>query len=756
MPDNEALSLRGPRLPVPGSPHSPAFPVLGIDVQDFESSSYLPIYWNIVNKRRWTIVTVAFIVTLLVAIDSFRTTPIYEATARLDIEADTPQIQSLNDLYRQAPTDEAFMGTQIQVLESDNLAQQTIEQLGLARDPAWTSVVGMGNDVPPVQLQASEDRLLMPFKHRLRVHRIQDSHVVNISFESPDPGLSTEIANSLANNYIEYNFRQKYDATRQASGWMEEQLDELKAKVEKSQQALVDYERRNEIVNISDKESIVEQRLSDLSRDLTNAQSDRVQKESLYELVRSNESQVAFVAQNELLQRLEEKFADLKAQNVDALEQYGPKHPKVERLRSQVDEIQSLIDTERKRMVERLRNDYVAARGREKLLAAAVDKEKVDVGALSQLLIQHNLLKREFDTNQQLYDNLLQRLKDATVSAGLRATNIHLVDSARPPKVPVRPQKLHNIAISLVVGLILGVTFAFVKEALDNSIKSIEEAERVVNAPALAIVPLERELPHRPARALTRNNGNSKPNAAELALLKQPSSALAESFRTLLTSVVLSTAPRPPQALLITSTAAGEGKSTTALNLAIALAQRGDSTLIIDADLRRPGIAESLDLVDDQGLASFLTGAHSIEAALKQFPPVPTLWVLPAGPKPPNPAQLLSSSAMESLLRELRQRFKFLVIDSPPVLPVTDAMILSTFVDGVAFVVESGVTARAAVTRARNVLENVGARILGLVLNKVDVRHNGYYGYYDHYYYSSGSGKTNPRESSVATYEPPE
>ncbi|PYS54686.1 MAG: hypothetical protein DMF76_26685 [Acidobacteria bacterium] len=189
-----------------------------------------------------------------------------------------------------------------------------------------------------------------------------------------------------------------------------------------------------------------------------------------------------------------------------------------------------------------------------------------------------------------------------------------MVDSARPPKVPVRPQKLRNIAVSLVVGLILGVTLAFVKEALDNSIKSIEEAERVVNAPALAVVPLERELPHRPALSRARNNGNSKPSETALALLKQPSSALAESFRTLLTSVVLSTAPRPPQVLLITSATAREGKSTTALNLAIALAQRGDSTLIIDADLRRPGIAESLDLADGEGLAGFLTGAHSIEA----------------------------------------------------------------------------------------------------------------------------------------------
>src|SRR6266566_3018436 len=344
MPDNDALSTRGP-LPVSQSAHVPAFPVLGSDVQDFESFSYLQAYWNIVNKRRWTIATVAFIATLLVAIASFKMTPIYEATARLDIEADTAQIQSLNDLYRQVPADEAFIGTQIQVLESDNLAQRTIEQLGLAREPGWVLAAGSGNDGLPAQPQNSEDKLLRLFKSRLHVQRVRDSHVVNISFESPDSSLSAKIANSLADNFIEYNFRQKYDATRQASGWMEQQLDELKAKVEKSQQALVDYERQNAIVNISDKESVVEQRLADLSRDLTNAQSDRVQKESLYELVKSNESQVAFVAQNDLplesgkmneterafcgpnrpFEGLGEKVSGLKSEQLGPLGEVGPK-----------------------------------------------------------------------------------------------------------------------------------------------------------------------------------------------------------------------------------------------------------------------------------------------------------------------------------------------------------------------------------------------------------------------------------------------
>jgi capsular exopolysaccharide synthesis family protein len=734
LPENQALSPRPTALPE--LTHSPADKVLDIEAQEFDSFSYLRIYWNIISKRRWTIASVAFIVTLLVAIASFKMTPIYEATVRLDIEADTLQIQSLNDFFRQVPTDEAFIGTQIQVLEGVTLAERTIQQVGLLNNPKWVAAVQHGSGVFSSGPASTPDDLLKPFRRCLHVQKVRDSHVVNVSFESSDAALSARVANSLADNYIENNFRQKYDATRQASGWMEQQLDELKAKVEKSQQALVDYERQNAIVNISDKESVVEQRMADLSRDLTNAQSDRLQKESVYELVRTDESQVTSVAQNDLLQHLEEKYADLKSQYVDALEQSGPKHPKVQRLQSQVEEIQSLIAKERRRIVQGMRNDYMAALGRERLLEAAVAKEKIEVGALNQLLIEHNLLKRESETNQQLYDNLLQRLKDATVSAGLRATNIHVIDPAKAPKTAVRPQKLLNIMIGLMVGIVLGLALAFVREAVDTSIKSVDEAERLANAPALAVVPLARDAHRRATAALPGKNG--RPAATQgLALLSHPSSAVAESFRTLLTSVVLSTAPRPPQVLLMTSSTAGEGKTVTCLNLAIALAQRGEPTLLIDADLRHPSIGKALNLVNGTGLATFLTGAHGIDAALREFPPVPTLWAMPAGPTPPNPAQLLSSAAMETLLRDLRKRFKFVVIDSPPVLPVTDAMILSTLVDGVVFVVESGATVRGAVTRARKILHNVGANVLGIVLNKVDVRHDGYYADYGSYYYQS-------------------
>jgi capsular exopolysaccharide synthesis family protein len=557
-------------------------------------------------------------------------------------------------------------------------------------------------------------------------------------FESADPQLAAKVANTHISNYIEYNLRKKYDATRLASGWMEQQLDELKARVEKSQQTLVDYERQNSIVNVSDKQNVAEQRLADLARDLTVAQNNRLEKESLYEMVRANENQVALLAQNELLQKLEEKHADLRSEYVDALGQYGPNFPKVVRLRDQVNEIQSLIDRERKRIVSRIRNDYATAQARQKLLEEAVAREKVEVGRFNQLLIQHNILKREFETNQQLYESLLQRLKDATVSAGLRATNIHIVDPALSPSIPARPKKLLNISIGLVLGLILGITLAFIQEGLDTSVKGADDVERLTACPALAIIPEASSNGSRTAWRKKQNGSKPSPNGhVELAVLNQPTSQVAECYRSLRTAILLSMAPRPPQVLLVTSPQPSEGKTCTALNLTFALAQRGARVLLVDADLRKPSVARPLGLTGDKGLSSVLTGASSLDESLSPIEGLPNLSVLTAGPRPPNPAELLSSPFMEELLCGLRRRFDHVIVDSPPSLLVTDATILSTLVDATILVAQPGITTRAALSRAHKTLEGSGAKIMGVVLNRANSRNTDsyYYGYYDSAYY---------------------
>jgi succinoglycan biosynthesis transport protein ExoP len=723
------------------------YPVLDVEPEDSDAYAYLRVYWRILAKRRWTIFTVVFVLTTLAAIYAFKTKPVYQATARVEVEAEEPSFQTATEPYRSIPTDDTYLQTQVDVLKSDNLAWQTIEQLRLDLNPEFNPAAGHRNTQQEESASAVETRLIRTFHGDLQVTLARGSRMLKVSFESTDPRLAAQVATALVNNYIQYNFSTQYDATRQASGWMGRQLDDLKAKVEKSQQALVDYERQNAIVNISDKENVVEQRLADLSQDLTTAENDLAQKESVYDLVKANPSQVASLAQDELLQRLQEKYADAKTEYVNALAQYGPRFPKVVQLQDQVNELHGLIEQERERTVERIDRDYQAALNRETILEAAVAREKVKVGNLNQLLIQHDLLKHDFETNQELYDSLLKRLKNATVSAGLRATNIHIVDNALVPGVPVRPKKALDIAIGLMVGLILGITLAFVEEGLDNSVKNAEDVERLVPAPILAVIPAAGSVGPR-SSWLGLGNGKHAASNGSVAMVvaKQPNSMLAESYRSLRTAIKLSMAPRPPQTLLVTSTQPGEGKTSTSVNLAIALAQQGCRVLLVDADLRKPSIAHSLGLSEKPGLSGYLTGAHGLDEALQQVESLANLSVLPAGPHPPNPAELLASPTMEKLIAELRLRFEHVIIDSPPVLTVTDATVLSKWVDGVVVVIESNVTPKHAVVRTYKVLETAGARMLGAVLNKMDFRHDGYYGYaykaYYHSYYHDEPSKT--------------
>src|SRR6266567_2260639 len=713
-------------------PNEPRFdPHPGLEDPIIESQRSLVSYWHILVRRRWIIVTVMAVLVTLVAIASFKKKPIYRATAAVEVDSETPQVQTLNDSYQQFPMDQDFLRTQLQVLKTDNLAWRTVEQLRLGENPSF-SPAEQRDKSDPNYPEHHKMQLIREFQSDLSVELVPGSRIVQVSFESRDPALAASVANALVDNYLDYNFREKYDATRQASGRMEQQLDELKANVEKSQQELVDYQRKHDIVDVSDKQSVVEQRLGELSTQLTTAQSDRIQKEALFTQVQSNPEKVASLAQNELLQKLEEQQAGLKKEYVEALSQYGPAFPKVMRLQKQVDAYQSIIDVERNRVVDRLRRDYASAVARESLLTQAVSRQKGELGEFNKLLVQQNILKGDFETNQKLYERLLDHLKDATVSAGLKSTNIHLVDTALVPSYPVRPKKLLNIALALLAGLILGVSLAFVQDSLDHSLKNLEEVEVLLSVPALAMIPVKRplgrqlrQLGNGKGRLLAAMNGN-----LGLEVLNHATSAVAESFRSLRTSTLLSMAMRPPQTVLVTSSKAGEGKTTTAVNLALALAQQQGEVLIIDCDMRNPGVARVLSLDSEIGLSTVLTGRDTLDASLQRFSALPNLWALTTGPLPPNPAELLSSGRMAEILRELQTRFRHIVIDSPPLLLVTDATILSALADGVILVVQAGLTPRKAVVRACRVLHWAGAKTLGVVLNKVDLRFDEYYGAY--------------------------
>jgi len=728
---------------LPPIPISRALPAVEASVATAQDYVSLATYWHTLLKRRWTIATVAIIVTTIVAIISFRMQPVYKATARVQVETETPLIQSIEELFQKDNADDTFVQTQIQVLKSENLAWRTIEELRLADSLIKPSKMAK------IPADRRKVRVIDAFKKKLTVELTPKTRMLSVSYEDADPQLAAAVATNLVNNYIDYSFRQKYDATRQASAWMERQLDELKAKVESSQQALVEYERQNQIVNTGDKGTIQEQMLSDLSRDLTTAESDRLQKESLYREVQGNPSQLAVLAHNDLLQRLEEKSADLQDQYTATVAQYGPKFPKTLRLKDELDGIKLQIEAEQTRVLARIKKDYTAALTRQKLAAAAVAEQKEVVGAQNQLLVQHNILEREFEGNQQLYQSLMQRLKNATVSAGLQSTNIHLVDAALPPGEPVRPKKGLNIALGFLAGVVLGIMCAFAQEGLDHSIKTAEDVESLLMMPTLAVVPLQRGMES--GRSSTsgskwalkdRGGVRQKSNqSVALCISENPQSVVSEAYRALRTSILLSQAASPPKIILVTSAASGEGKTSTALNLAQSLAQRKGSVVIVDGDLRKGSIGRLLGFDTGKGVSTILTGSDKLEDALQASSIQPNLWVLPAGPVPPNPAELVASDKMAELCRVLAERFEHVIIDSPPVLVVTDATVMAGLADGVMLIAESGKTHRAGLMRTRAILENAGAHILGVVLNKLDFRREGYYGYGYGYYYYSRYGK---------------
>lgn len=715
-----------PQVLSPG--HSMASPteltiLPGPDYEQMSASrEYVPLsaYWYILFRRRWTIAAVALILTAIVAVVSFWMTPIYKATARVEVEPETPQLEASSDPYHKSDADDVFLQTQIQVLQSETLAWQTIQDLDLAQK---LNVV-LPDKPTKEDIEKHKLELIQAFDDNLKVETIPKTRMLSVSFESHDPQLAAQVATGLVHNYLDYNFRQKDEAIRR-SGWMEKQLAELKDNVEKSHQALVTYEQQNQIANSGDKQNVLEQMLGDLSRDLASAQSDRIQKESLYRQAMQNRGHLDSLVHDTLLEKLEETSADLKQQHTDALARYGPNFPTAKRLQSEIDDNQAQIQNEQNRVINRMTNDYNAANRREQLALAGVRRQKEDVGQLSQLLVQDNMLRHEFDTNQQLYDSLLHRMKDATVSAALRSTNIHMVDGALPPIKRARPRRLLNITLALWAGLVLGVIGAFALEAVSSSIQTAEDAEALMGMPALGTIPFERR-PWFATKSLATKNGADR---LALSLTKHPNSTLAEAFRALGTFVSMPSSS--VKTLLVTSSHSGEGKTTTALNLAQALAQRKGPVVIVDCDLRKGGVARALGVENREGVSTILAGERKVSEVLRHMLQR-NLWVLTSGPVPQNPVSLLASPNMATLLENLSTYFECVIIDSPPVLAVTDAAILARLVDGVLIVAASDVTPRGGLIRTRRILSAVGARILGMSLNKLDPRRPGY-GHYSYF-----------------------
>ncbi len=710
-------------------------------------------YLLILRKHQWLILSFLLAIVTIVSIATFRMQPVYTTSSRIEIERENSSYLPFQggDPYEFVMDLDNYIETQSRVLTSETLALQTIRNSGLiphsdlpggSVSEALTSG-SLANHKRPPELGA--------FLGSLSVKRVGQSHLLDVTFESTDPQLAAEILNAHIANFMDRNLRSKYDATASATAWLQEQLSDLKVKVQTAEDKRLAYEREHQIWQLDDKQNITTQRLNDLNKELTDAQSDRMRKEALYEFAKAgNLDVVPQLRENNAFQELMKRRTDLYTQSLDALNQYGPNFPKVQRIQAQLKEVDGMIETEKQNILAALGNDYNAARQREGLLGEALNDQKAQVNQMSESMVEYNILKRDAEGYKTMYDGLLTKLKEANIAAGLKSSNIRVVDPAMVPTSPSRPAKARNIALSFLVGLVGGIGLALLREYLDNTVKTPDDVEMLARLPALAVVPAFSGTgsgKSKRNRLLNGASSNGHEKRIELVAQHLPKSQMSEAFRALRTALLLSQADRPPQVILVTSALPREGKTTAAANLAVTLAQLGDRTLVIDADLRKPGVGRLLNLMDGKyaGLSSYLAGVSSLELVTVPHPSIPNLVAIPTGPLPPNPADLLSSHKLAEALRQLRTEYKFIVIDSPPIMVATDAVILSVQTDGVLMVVRSGETPKEAFTRTRDLLVSVKCRLLGVVLNAVDSSAPDYYYSYRYYPYSYGYG---PQEAT--------
>lgn len=736
-----------------------------------EKEIHLRDYWKVIRKRQWTIFAFFSIVVMTTAIVTFTMEPIYRGTCTIQIDKENPQIVDFKEIFAANTLDQDYYQTQYKILESRSLAKRVIDSLKLSEHPEfagrsqgflkqwgeslWNSLSSLTSSrssssqgssskefpalkedfVRNVAETSRETLLIDAFLERLKIEPVRNSRLVKIHFDSKSPEVSSRVANALATNYIQLNLDYRFSATEQAKDWLSAQIDLLKAKVERADEALQAFGSKHDILSLEEKENITLQRLTELNEALAKAEADRMAKEALYRQTRDrNADTLPIISENKLIQDLKQSYIQLEAQYMKLLETYKPEYPEMVRLKKQMDSLQKRIEGEIQRILTGIRNDYESALQREFLVRAAFEQQKAKAMDMKDKAIQYNILKREADTNRELYKDLLQRVKQASVTLSMTASNIKIVDRAEVPLRPYKPKKTLNLLLATIVGLLLGVGVAFFFEYLDNTIKGPEDVEEVLRLPSFGVVP---EI----SSDRKRRTETIPSYPVELITHVHPKSILSEAYRGIRTSVLLSVSERPPKTLLFTSANPAEGKTTTLLNTAIALAQTGARVLIIDADLRKPKIHTVLGEEDGAGLSSYLSGNANFESVVRSSE-IPNLFFVPAGPIPPNPSELLGSNLFKTMLESLRNQFEHILLDSPPVLGFADAVVVSTQVEGVVLVAQGGKTPRETLLRARDLLWQVNAKVLGVVINRMELERSDYgYYYYHHYYYYHGEKK---------------
>jgi len=706
---------------------------------------HLTDYVKVLYKRRWTAVTAFLLVVGSVTVYTFTATPIFEAKTRLLIETEERNVVNFKQVVDEDQTKADYYQTQYNILQSRVLARRTLEQLKLwdkapfggEERPSFgkwilgapVAVVGLfkkapetpaANQVPDAGETADQSKAIDTFLKHLTVAPIRNSRLVDVKYQLPDPTMATSIVNALAKNYIEQNLEYKFTASKDASDWLGARLAEERKGVEAAEAKLQAYREQNDAISLTDRENITVQKLSDLNAALTRAKTERIQKQSAYQQLEQLQADPAkldtfpAILANTFIQQQKGELAELQRQQAQLSEKYGDKHPEIIKLKSAIQVAQAKLSGEIGKVVQSVRGEYQAALSQENSLNAALNAQKGEALTMNRKAIDYGVLERVVESSKQIYNSLLQRAKETGVSGELKSSNIRVVDAAEQPRRPVTPRTALNELLALFGGAFLACALAFFFEYMDNRIKTPDEIRAHLGLAHLGLLP-----------AMDQKNG-------KYPLLSGGVPAnFSEAFRSFRTNVLFSSAQEGARALVVTSTAPGEGKSMVASNLAISLAQAGQRVLLVDADMRKPKAHEIFGCKQEPGLSNVMVGSAKASDAVRKTA-VSGLWVLTAGRIPPNPAELLGSARFREFVNSLKAHFDWIVLDTPPVMAVTDANLVAHHATGVVFVVGSEMTSRHAAKRAIDQLEQANARFVGAVLNRVDLTHNAYY--YSQYY----------------------
>jgi polysaccharide biosynthesis transport protein len=725
------------------------------EVVSEDEEFHLRDHWRVVRKHRWRILCTFFGTVLIVGAAIYTKAPIYKATATLLIERQAPQMLDIHTFLAPEPVgpDEYdYYQTQFEILKSPSLAAKVIREERLEKQ---TWFAGADRKAPRSNFQNLGEnargpgpRLIDAYLRSLEIEPVPRTRLVKVSFSTPDPDLSARVANAHAEAYINQGVELHLQATKAAQSYLDDKLSELRERVKKSEAALNSYGRDEGIISLNDKENIVVERLADLNKRVTEAEADRIGLEAQASLIHNRDyNSLPAVINSTLIQTLKSQLARDEEEYASLSSQFTSHYSRMAELEAQLDETRRRLKDEIQKVVEGIQSAYLAAQAKEGELRAKMEEQKTAAFGLKDAAVKYAILKREVNTNQQLYDSVLQRIKEIGVATEGQISNVSVIDQAVPPLRPSKPNKRFDLGLSGLAGLMGGLGLAFIFEYFDSTLKTPKEVERYLRLANLAVIPdfatIDDERNYT-RDALMLASHTKLPAAPKATILSRDRHLMlvTEAYRILHTNLLLSRAGEPPKTILFTSSAQGEGKTFTTLNTAVTFTEMGARVLVIDADLRHSSCHRVLSTTNGLGLTEVLTGQRDLPEMIRSLPN-PFLFLLSSGSHPPNPVAILGSKKMRDILAGLRVEYDYILIDAPPVMPVADAILLSAMVDGVVLVVNSQQTPNYVVKDARARLSRARAKLLGVVLNQVDMRNGDYAHYYQQYctYHHDGMGE---------------